>query len=71
MIDLTTGFIPHVELYELIKSLLVSVIFALILSFVISRYSHLIGDRSQYTIVMLTLIPTMVLIITIVKSSLA
>ena len=71
MIDLTTGVIPHVELYELIKSLLLSVIFALVLSFIIRRYSHLIGDRSQYTIIMLTLIPTMVLIITVVKSSLA
>ena len=71
MIDLTAGFLPHVELYELIKSLLLSVFYALILSFVISRYSRLIGDRSQYTLVMLTLIPTMVLVITIVKSSLA
>ncbi len=71
MEELTKSVIAHVELYELLKSLSLSIVFALILSFVIRKYSRIIGDRSQYTLIMLTLIPTMVLIITIVKSSLA
>lgn len=69
--DFTTGVIARIEILELFKNLILSVVFALILSFVIARFSRIIGDRSQYTLIFLVLMPTMVLIITVVKSSLA
>jgi hypothetical protein len=69
--DFTTGVIARIEVIELFKNLVLSVVFALILSFVVARFSRIIGDRSQYTLVFLALMPTMVLIITVVKSSLA
>ena len=69
--DFTTGVIAQIEIIELFKNLALSVIFALLLSAVVQRFSRIIGDRSQYTLVFLALMPTMVLIITVVKSSLA
>jgi hypothetical protein len=69
--DFTTGVIARVEIIELFKNLALSVVFALLLSAVVQRFSRIIGDRSQYTLVFLALMPTMVLIITVVKSSLA
>ena len=69
--DFTTGVIARIEIIELFKNLALSVVFALLLSAVVQRFSRIIGDRSQYTLVFLALMPTMVLIITVVKSSLA
>ena len=69
--DFTTGVIARIEIIELFKNLVLSVVFAFLLSAVVRRYSRIIGDRSQYTLVFLALMPTMVLIITVVKSSLA
>ena len=69
--DFTTGVIARIEIVELFKNLVLSVVFALLLSAVVQRFSRIIGDRSQYTLVFLALMPTMVLIITVVKSSLA
>jgi hypothetical protein len=69
--DFTTGVIARIEIIELFKNLALSVVFALLLSAVVQRFSRIIGDRSQYTLVFLALMPTMVLVITVVKSSLA
>jgi hypothetical protein len=69
--DFSVDLFDGVRTLELLGNLGLSVVFALVLSVVIERYSRIIGDRSQYTIVFLALMPTMVLIITVVKSSLA
>lgn len=71
MQDLTSGIIARIELMDFLQSLWLAAIYALILGFVIKRYSTVIGNRSQYLVVLLTLMPTMVLVITVVKSSLA
>ena len=69
--DFSVDLFDGVKTLELLGNLGLSVVFALVLSYVIERYSRIIGDRSQYTIVFLALMPTMVLVITVVKSSLA
>ncbi len=69
--DFSLDLFDGVKTLELLGNLALSVVFALGLSVVIERYSRIIGDRSQYTVVFLALMPTMVLIITVVKSSLA
>ena len=69
--DFSVDFLDEIKTLELLGNLGLSVVFALILSYVIERHSRIIGDRSQYTVVFLALMPTMVLIITVVKSSLA
>jgi hypothetical protein len=69
--DLTADVLARVGILELFKNLGLSVIFALVLSYVVERFSRIIGDRSQYTVVFLTFMPTMVLVISIVRSSLA
>jgi hypothetical protein len=61
----------RIAILELLGNLGLSVIFALVLSFVIRRFSRIVGDRSQHTVVILVLMPTMVLIISVVRSSLA
>ena len=61
----------EIPLIELIISLGIGVIVALIWAFVLSKSSRLIVDTSQYFPVFLILIPTMILIITIIKSSIA
>lgn len=69
--DFSADLLDGVKTLELLGNLGLSVVFALVLSFVIDRYSRIIGDRSEYTVVFLALMPTMVLIITVVRSSLA
>jgi hypothetical protein len=69
--DFSVDLLDEIKTLELLGNLGLSVVFALILSYVIERHSRIIGDRSQYTVVFLALMPTMVLIITVVKSSLA
>jgi hypothetical protein len=69
--DFANSVTARIAISELLGNLGLSVVFALILSFVIRRFSRIIGDRSHYTVVMLALIPTMVLIISVVRSSLA
>jgi hypothetical protein len=71
MPDFATSVIARIAIWELFGNLGLSVVLALVLSVVIGRFSRIIGDRSQYTVVLLTLMPTMVLIITVVRSSLA
>jgi len=69
--DFAGALTARIAIVELLGNLGLSVIFALILSFVIRRFSRIIGDRSQHTVVILVLMPTMVLIISVVRSSLA
>jgi hypothetical protein len=69
--DFSVDLLDGIETLELLGNLGLSVVFALVLSYVVERHSRIIGDRSHYTVVLLALMPTMVLIITVVKSSLA
>jgi len=69
--DFAGSLTARIALQELLGNLVLSVIFAVILSFVIRRFSRIIGDRAQHTVVILALMPTMVLIISVVRSSLA
>ena len=71
MWDFNSAVTARIAIWELLGNLGLSVVFALVLSYVIRRFSRIIGDRSQYTVVILALMPTMVLIISVVRSSLA
>jgi len=71
MIDSSVYQISDIVIQELLLNLLLSIICALILSVVLQRFSRLMVDRSQFTLIFFTLIPLMVLIISVVKSSLA
>ncbi|MCK5242050.1 DUF4956 domain-containing protein [bacterium] len=65
---------PEITTFEIItflKYLGLSIVYAFILSWVINKYSSLLGDKSQYSIIFPLLIPTMVLVISVIKSSLA
>jgi hypothetical protein len=68
---LGSNIIANISLSELVNSLGLSILYAVLLSFVVRKYSNIIGNRFQYFIIFPILIPTMVLIISIIKSSLA
>lgn len=59
------------DVFHLAQVLGLALVHALVLSFVVAKCGRMLSDRSQYTVVFLAIIPTMVLIITVVKSSLA
>lgn len=71
MQNLVGNISANIEIIDLALALALAVLCALVLAAVVRRYSRLIGDRTQYTPVFMILIPTMVLIISVVKSSLA
>jgi len=60
-----------VALIDLMRNLGVGLLLAIIWAFVISKTTRLIVDTRQYLPVFLLLIPSMILIITIIKSSIA
>jgi hypothetical protein len=69
-------FLPPVEinsisLLELIRNLGAAVTAAVIWALVVKRARRVVGDGSQYLPIFLLLIPSMVLIITVIKGSLA
>ena len=59
------------DVFHLVQVLGLALLFAIVLSFTVAKCGRMLTDRSQYTVVFLALIPTMVLIISVVKSSLA
>ena len=63
--------IIEIPLLELIRNLAVGVILAVILAWLIGRSTRLVVDTSQYMPLFLILIPTMILIITVIKTSIA
>jgi hypothetical protein len=60
-----------IPLLELFRNLSVGLIMAVIWALVISKTTRLVADHRQYLPMFLLLIPTMILIITIIKSSIA
>jgi hypothetical protein len=63
--------IIEIPLLELIRNLAVGVFLAVMLAWLISKSTRLVVDTTQYLPLFLLLIPTMILIITIIKSSIA
>jgi len=63
--------IIEIPLLELIRNLAIGVFLAVILAWLVSKSTRLVVDTRQYLPLFLLLIPTMILIITIIKSSIA
>ena len=63
--------ILEIPLLELMRNLAVGVLLAVILAWLVSKSTRLVVDTRQYLPLFLLLIPTMILIITIIKSSIA
>ncbi len=71
MFNIATSDYGPLQILVLTGHFLLAILYAVIMNYVIKRTSTIIGDKSQYTIMFPLLIPTMVLIIFIIKSSLA
>ena len=71
MQEFLTSFVADISVYTLIQYLVIGTVYAFILGFVAKKYSKIIGNKAQYLIIFPLLIPTMILIISIIKSSLA
>lgn len=63
--------IIEIPLLELMRNLAIGVAIAVILSWLVGRSTRLVVDTTQYMPLFLLLIPTMILIITIIKTSIA
>lgn len=61
----------EVSLLELVRNLGVGLIIAIVWAYVISKSTRLLVDTRQYLPIFLLLIPSMILIISIIKSSIA
>lgn len=55
----------------LLVNLIIGTTYALILSIFVKKYSSLVGDKSQLMLIFPILIPVMILIVSVIKSSLA
>lgn len=71
MQGLFSGVTADIDFVDLLLSLVLAALCAVILSITVRRFSRLLGDRSQFAMIFIILMPTMVLIISVVKSSLA
>ena len=60
-----------IPLLELLRNLYVGLILAVVWAYVIGRSTRLVVDHNQYLPMFLLLVPAMILIITIIKSSIA
>jgi hypothetical protein len=60
-----------IPLLELLRNMSIGLLMAVIWAFVISKATRLVVDHNQYLPMFLLLIPSMILIITIIKSSIA
>lgn len=63
--------VVEIKILELIINLAIGLLMALVWAFVVSKSTRLIVDVRQYLPIFLLLIPSMILIITIIKSSIA
>lgn len=63
--------VVEIQLLELIINLAIGLLMAIVWAFVVSKSTRLIVDVRQYLPIFLLLIPSMILIITIIKSSIA
>ncbi len=63
--------VANIPILELLRNLAIGLVIAVIWAFVIGRSTRIIVDTKQYLPLFLMLIPGMILIITIIKSSIA
>jgi Domain of unknown function (DUF4956) len=71
MTNWTSEIVANMEWLAFVRNLGIGFAYAVILSVCIRKFSRIMGDKSQYAIIFPVLIPAMVLIISIIKSSLA
>ena len=67
---LGSGVIADIDLPFLMKQLSVSLLMGYILALVVHKFSRILGDKFQYYYTFPILLPTVVLIISVIKSSL-
>lgn len=60
-----------VSVGALLSNLALGLLFAGILSWTVRKFGRVTTDKSQYTVIFMTLVPTMILIISIIKHSFA
>jgi hypothetical protein len=71
-LDLANPYaVIDIPLLELLRNLSIGLVLAVIWAWVIGRSTRLVVDHSQYLPMFLLLIPAMIIIITIIKSSIA
>ena len=61
----------NINLLDLLRNMALGVVFAVILAVMAGRSRRLVGSMNQYLSLFMMLIPTMILIITVIKSSIA
>ena len=71
MNQLSQGVIADIPVFSFVQTLLIAILYAFILSFTVKKFSRILGDKSQYAVIFPILIPVMVLIISVIKNSLA
>jgi hypothetical protein len=71
-VDLANPYaVIDIPLLELLRNLSVGLIMAVVWAYVIGKSTRLVVDHNQYLPMFLLLVPSMILIITIIKSSIA
>ena len=63
--------IIEIPIFEFIRNLAVGLVLAVIFAWLVSKSTRLVVDTTQYMPLFLLLIPTMILIITVIKTSIA
>ena len=71
MNQLNSNIVAHIEVVDFMRTLGLGVLYALILAIVVKRFSNVLGNRHRFLFIFPVLIPTTVLIISVIKSSLA
>lgn len=71
MNQLDSNIIANIEVVDFVRTLGLGVLYALILAIVVKRFSNVLGNRHRFLFIFPILVPTTVLIISVIKSSLA
>lgn len=71
MNEILSEFSLQINNYELLIALLLAVFFGVILNLLVSKFSNLLHSKGEYFFIFPVLIAVMVLVITIIKTSLA
>jgi hypothetical protein len=71
MNQLDSNIIAHIEVVDFVQTLGLGLLYALILAIVVKRFSNVLGNRHRFLFIFPVLVPTTVLIISVIKSSLA
>ncbi|MDD3150461.1 MAG: DUF4956 domain-containing protein [Candidatus Gastranaerophilales bacterium] len=71
MNNLDLNIIADIPVLMFVQTFLLAIFYGIILAFVLKKTSKIIGDKSQYIAIYPIIIPIMVLIISVIKTSLA